>query len=68
VNLVDYDVNSDRFSSTDETVEPIHLGCFSQLSGFSELALDILEVGSVPAFGHLAINKSAAGMGVTTIC
>jgi hypothetical protein len=31
------------------------------LSGSHELAFDILEVGSVPAFGHLAINKSAAG-------
>jgi hypothetical protein len=34
------------------------------LGGSSELALDILEVGSVPAFGHLAISKSAAGMDV----
>ena len=30
------------------------------LSGSSELTLDIREVGLVPAFGHLAINKSAA--------
>jgi hypothetical protein len=30
----------------------------------SELALDILEVDSVPAFGHLAVNESAAGMDV----
>ena|SRR6516165_1658047 len=29
-----------------------------------ELALDILEIGSVPAFRHLAINKSAARMNV----
>ena len=34
------------------------------LTGFSELALDIVEVDSVPAFGHLAVNKSAAGMDV----
>ena len=34
------------------------------LSGSSELALDIREVDLVPAFGHLAINKSAAGMDV----
>src|SRR5215469_13648238 len=26
-----------------------------------ELTLDILKVGLVPAFGHLAVNKSAAG-------
>ena len=32
------------------------------LSGSSELALDILEVGAVPAFGHLATNKSATGL------
>jgi hypothetical protein len=31
------------------------------LNGSSELALDVLEVGPVPAFGQLAINKSAAG-------
>ena len=34
------------------------------LSRSSELALDIREVGLVPAFGHLAINKSAAGVDV----
>src|SRR5215469_2660410 len=34
------------------------------LSGSSELALDIREVDLVPAFGHLAINKSTAGMDV----
>jgi hypothetical protein len=31
-----------------------------QIAG--ELARDVLEVGSVPAFGHLAINKSAASV------
>src|SRR3974377_2253390 len=34
------------------------------LNGSRELALDVLEVGSVPAFGHLAVNKSAAGVDV----
>src|SRR6516164_9569360 len=34
------------------------------LSGSSELTLDIREVDLVPTFGHLAINKSAAGMDV----
>jgi hypothetical protein len=32
--------------------------------GYRELALDIPKIGLVPAFGHLAINKSAAGMDV----
>src|SRR5271169_1068172 len=32
----------------------------------SKLALNVLEVGSVPAFGHLAINKSAAVTDVET--
>src|SRR5579862_3939420 len=34
------------------------------LRGPRELALNILEVHAIPAFGHLAINKSAAGMDV----
>ena len=32
--------------------------------GYRELALDIPKIGLVPAFGHLAINKSAAGTDV----
>ena len=38
--------------------------CFDRLLRSRELALDILKVGLVPAFGHLAINKSAASMDV----
>src|SRR6516162_4292831 len=39
--------------------------CFDcLLNGSRELALDVLEIGSVPAFGHLAVNKSAAGVNV----
>ena len=32
--------------------------------GTSELALDVLEVGPVPAFGQPSINESAAGVDV----
>ena len=31
-------------------------------NGFRELALYVLEIDSVPTFGYLAINKSAAGV------